>query len=76
MGQLSRKKNPKSIDKRVRDNLIPTVNKHRKQSIIAYAEDLAQTHVGSLIASSISVSYYVPWLVDSVDPVLLTFFNF
>lgn len=54
MGQLSRKKNPKSIDKRVRDNLIPTVNKHRKQSIIAYAEDLAQTHVGSVINASVS----------------------
>jgi hypothetical protein len=31
-----------------------------------YVEDIAQTHVGSLIATSVSVSLYEPSFVDSV----------
>lgn len=36
-----------------------------------YAEDLAQTHAGHLLATSASVSPCQPCLVGSVDPVLL-----
>jgi hypothetical protein len=36
-----------------------------------YVEGIAQIHVGSMNATSVSVSPYVLFLVDSVDHVLL-----
>ena len=36
-----------------------------------YAEDLAQTHTGSMSVASVSVSPYEPRLVDSVDHVIM-----
>lgn len=36
-----------------------------------YAEDLAQSHENSVIVMSVSLSHYIPYLVDHVSHVLL-----
>ena len=36
-----------------------------------HTDDLGQTHKGSLIIASVSECAYEPWLVDSVDRVLI-----
>lgn len=70
MGQPSRKKKVPKTGKSVTDSPAPTVRSSAKKTKLhnlnIYAEDLRQTHTGSLIVSSVSMNFYEHCLVDFV----------
>jgi hypothetical protein len=62
------------VGKTVQNTPVLTVRssiKHQANSLNLYAEDLVNTHAGSMIAVFINLSGYEPCLVDSVDHILL-----
>ena len=71
MGEISRmRKRVPRAGKRVRDTLHSYCKESHKNTRLrnsnTYAENPAQTHAGSLIGTSVSVSPYKIFLVDSV----------
>ena len=68
--QPSRRKGVLRAEKESRTPPLPVLgapHKHQANNHNIYAEDIVQTHAGSVIAASVSVSLYEPCLVDSVD---------
>ena len=66
-------KDPKSREKCQRQLLLPLLGVPQEdQAMIIYAEGLGQTHVGSLIVGSVSVTLYEPKLVDSVGFLMMS----
>lgn len=77
--QSSRKKRAPRIDNTIGDTLLLLIGNPQKpqakQGDNIHSEDLTQTYLGSVIATSDSVSTNEPCVVDSLGHVLLVFLN-